>query len=123
MPIPAASSTTPPAPASSPWPRGRRGEPAADRAPAARDHAAVRGRAAFTAIGRGLCAVDAHGTTGYPHTQAARDAEQLEAALAALGRGERGRAIRLLARVGENGLARTLSEPAFATVLARNRGE
>ena len=42
--------------------------------------AATRSRA----IGRGLCAVDAHGTTTYPHTQAARDVERLEAALAAL---------------------------------------
>ena len=92
---------------------------------AARAHSRVRGRAAFTAIGRGLCAVDAHGTTGYPSAQAARDVAQLELGLAALrrgGRGDRGAAVRALARVGENLNARVLSEQAFALVLARNRG-
>jgi aminopeptidase YwaD len=95
------------------------GAPGAELVAAARDHAAVRGRQPFTAIGRGLCAVDAHGTTGYPHTQTARDAERLEAALAALGRDDRSAAIRHLARVGDNARARTLSEEAFG--IARER--
>ena len=102
---------------------GKLGEPGAELAAAARGHAGVRGRGAFTAIGRGLCAVDAHGATGYPHTQAARDVERLEAALAALRRDDRRTAIRTLARVGANTLARRLSEEAFGSVLARNRGD
>jgi hypothetical protein len=102
---------------------GKLGEPGAELAAAARGHARTRGRGAFTAIGRGLSAVDAHGATGYPHTQAARDVERLEAALAALRRDDRGGAIAQLARVGENGLARRLSEEAFGAVLARSRGD
>jgi hypothetical protein len=102
---------------------GKLGEPGAELAAAAREHATVRGRAAFTAIGRGLCAVDAHGTTGYPHVQAARDVERLEAGLAALARDDRRSALRELSRVGENAAARTLSEQAFAAVLERNSGE
>jgi hypothetical protein len=102
---------------------GRLGAAGAELAVAARAHAGVHGRAAFSAIGRGLCAVDAHGTTGYPHTQAARDVERLEAALTALRRDDRRSAIRQLARVGGNALARTLSEQALGTVLERNRAE
>jgi hypothetical protein len=90
---------------------------------AAAAHRGVRGRAAFTAIGRGLCAVDAHGTTTYPHVQAARDAEHLEAALAALARDDRRDAIRRLARVGGNAHARALSAEAFAIARERTRAE
>ena len=60
------------------------GDPGAALAAAADRHRGVRGRAAFTAIGRGLLAVDAHGTTTYPHAQAARDVDALERALVAL---------------------------------------
>jgi hypothetical protein len=101
----------------------RLGEPGAALAEAARAHAGVRGRAAFTPIGRGLCAVDAHGTTGYPSAQAARDVEQLERGLAALRAGDRGAASRALARVGQNVHARTLSQQAFAALQARDRAD
>jgi N-acetylated-alpha-linked acidic dipeptidase len=101
----------------------RLGASGAGLAEAARTHAAVRGRAAFTPLGRGLCAVDAHGGTGYPHVQAARDAALLEAALAALGRGDRRAAVRTLARVGANALARTLSQETFERSRERRRAE
>ncbi|MDX6562363.1 MAG: hypothetical protein QOD65_2177, partial [Gaiellales bacterium] len=90
------------------------GAPGEQLARAAAAHGAVRGRRAFTPLGRGLHGLDAHGTTTYPHTQAARDAERLEAALEALGRDDRRAAVRQLARVGDNALARTLTEPVFA---------
>src|SRR4051812_25857253 len=95
------------------------GAPGEQLAQAARRHAAVRGRRAFTPLGRGLHGLDSHGTTTYPHTQAARDVERLEAALEALGRDDRRTAIRQLSRVGDNALARTLSEEVFATRRAR----
>jgi Iap family predicted aminopeptidase len=78
-------------------------------APADRD-----GRADFTAVGRELVAIDAHGVLAYPHEQAARDAERLEAALAALRRDEPRAAAKELARVGANALAPRLSQAAFA---------
>ena len=81
----------------------------------------MRGRRAFTPLGRGLNGLDAHGTTTYPHTQAARDVERLEAALEALGRDDRRTAIRQLSRVGHNALARTLSEEVFAAQSERRR--
>ena len=78
-----------------------------------------RGRAAFTAIGRGLYGLDAQETAAYPHEQTARDVERLEEALA-LVRGERWRAAaRPLARVGLNRLCADLSEEAFARERAR----
>ena len=89
------------------------GDPGQALAAAAGAHGELRGRRAFTPVGRGLCAIDAHGATTYPHTQAARDVEHLEAAAASLAAGERGSAIRSLARVGDNALARVLSEEAF----------
>jgi hypothetical protein len=97
------------------------GEAGDDLAAAAKAHAAVRGRRAFTAIGRGLHGIDAHGTTTYPHTQAARDVERLQAGLAALERGDRRAAIRQLARIGDNGIARSLSEEAFGIRRERRR--
>ena len=92
-----------------------------DLAAAAAAHADVGGRRAFTAIGRGLHAIDAHGSTAYPHTQAARDIERLEAALTALARGDRREATRQLARVGDNAFARTLSREAFGIQRERRR--
>ena len=77
------------------------------------------GRAAFTSVGRALLAVDAHGALAYPHTQAAKDAEQLEAALAALGGGDRRGAAKALRDVGANALAPKLSQAAFAIHAAR----
>ena len=89
---------------------------AAARRPPAR-HASVRGRPAFTPLGRGLNGLDAHGTTTYPHAQAARDVERLEAALEALGRDDRRTAIRQLCarrpqRARADALRRGLRHPA-----------
>ena len=99
------------------------GDPGRALAAAAEAHGRRRGRRAFTAVGRGLCAIDAHGATTYPHIQAARDVAHLEAALAALAAGEQGSAIRKLARVGDNALARVLSEEAFRIQRERGRRE
>ena len=98
---------------------GAPGEQLARRPP--RGTRPCAGARAFTPLGRGLNGLDAHGTTTYPHTQAARDVERLEAALEALGRDDRRTAIRQLSRVGDNALARTLSEEVFAT--RSERGE
>lgn len=84
-------------------------------------HARATGRAAFTRVGREALAVTAAGATAHLHTQAQRDVEQLERAVAAHERGDRGATIRALARVGENVLARTLSEETFACRLARRQ--
>jgi hypothetical protein len=89
------------------------GSGGAGLAVAARAHAGLRGRRPFTAVGRGLHAVDAHGATTYPHAQAARDVARLEAALAALAAGDNRAATRELARVGDNALARVLSHEVF----------
>jgi hypothetical protein len=77
------------------------------------------GRAAFTALGRGLSGLDAHASEAYPHQQPARDVAGLEAALSALRAGKRGLAARRLAAVGMNGLCADLSEEAFARERAR----
>ena len=80
-----ASSTTPRGRASSPRVAGaRRARRRALARPPRRARRRARARARSRPIGRGLYGVDAHGTTTYPHTQAARDVERLEAALAAL---------------------------------------
>jgi hypothetical protein len=79
------------------------------------------GRAGFTAIGRGLVAIDAHGHLAYPHAQAERDAQQLEQALGALRAGDRRKAAKALTGVGANALAPRLSREAFARH-ARRRG-
>ena len=88
---------------------------------AARHHGKRRGRAAFSPVGRALLAVGAHGDAVYPHTQAARDAAQLDRALAALEAGELPATIRALEAVGANRLTRTLSQAPFARHLARRR--
>jgi Iap family predicted aminopeptidase len=72
------------------------------------------GRAAFTPIGRGLVAIDAHGVLAYPHKQSERDAERLEAALKALRAGDPRAAAKALTGVGANALAPRLSQAAFA---------
>src|SRR6185312_5674892 len=56
---------------------------------AARRHAAASGRRAFTAVGRGLLALDANDSSAYPFQQAARDLTALKAAQAALAKGDK----------------------------------
>ena len=80
----------------------------------------MHGRAAFTALGRGLSGLDAHASEAYPHEQPAQDVAGLDAALAALREGKRGLAARRLAAVGMNALCADLSEEAFARELARH---
>lgn len=101
----------------------RLGAAGAPLAAAAATHRGARGRAAFTGVGRGLHAVAADGATGLPHDQAAIDVAALEAGLAALADGNRRAAIRRLAAVGDNALARHLSREAFAARGARRRRE
>jgi hypothetical protein len=79
----------------------------------------ARGRAPFTATGRALHALDAHGQAVYPHEQTARDLRELGHALTALADGDRRRAARHVARVGDNSLARSLSRAALARRRAR----
>ncbi len=88
-------------------------------ASAARRRGAVRGRRPFTASGRGLHAVDAHGDVAYPHAQAAADAAGLDTALLALEEGDERAAIKALEQVGANRLTRIVSAAAFATCEAR----
>jgi hypothetical protein len=83
-------------------------------AAAAKTRVGASGRPAFTRVGRELLAVDAHGALAYPHAQAAKDAEGLQAALTALHKGERRGAAKALRRVGANALAPKLSKAAFA---------
>src|SRR5437588_7599250 len=78
----------------------------------------MRGRAAFTAIGRGLYGLDARETAAYPHEQTARDVSELEAALPLLREEHWAATARRLARVGLNRFCADLSEEAFA----RERG-
>jgi len=90
------------------------GVPTAGLEQAAQLHAGRRGRSAFTRVGRELCAVDSQMTTCYPHTQSARDLEQLQAALDALAADKPRRAARHLCRVGDNTVAPSLSREANA---------
>jgi Iap family predicted aminopeptidase len=73
----------------------------------------VRGRARFTAIGRGLHGLDAREAAKYPHEQTAADIANLERGLAELGRGDHRAAARTLGRVGLNWLCADLSHEAF----------
>ncbi len=82
----------------------------------------VRGREAFTAIGRGLHGLDASGSAAYPHVQALNDVAALEHAVAALRAGRRAAAARHAARVGLNRLCADLSAEAFALELERSGG-
>jgi len=79
----------------------------------------MHGRAAFTALGRGLYGLDAAEREAYPHVQPAKDVESLEAGLAALRAGKRPAAARKLAAVGMNDACADLSEEAFACEHAR----
>ena len=79
----------------------------------------ARGRAAFTAVGRGFCGLDAQETAAYPHEQTARDVERLEEAVALVREGRWRAAARPLARVGLNRLCADLSAEAFRRERAR----
>jgi hypothetical protein len=83
-------------------------------AAAAKTRVGASGRPAFTRVGRELLAVDAHGALAYPHAQAAKDADGLQAALTALHKGDRRGAAKALRGVGANALAPRLSHAAFA---------
>ena len=109
------SSTTARAPTT--WRPPRRSSAAPDGkrlAAAAKARAGASGRPGFTRTGRELLAVDAHGALAYPHAQAAKDAEALQAALTALHKGDRRGAAKALRGVGANALAPKLSQAAFA---------
>ncbi len=54
-------------------------------AAAARQHAAARGRTAFTQIGTSQFALDAHGQVCHPHRQSLLDLREIELAIAVLG--------------------------------------
>ena len=95
------------------------GVPTAALERAAAGHAKRRGRAAWTTIGRELCASNAGGDTCYPHTQLAHDLKHLTAARTALAAGESRRAARQLAKVGANFAAPYMSRDAFARHHAR----
>jgi hypothetical protein len=88
---------------------------------AAERHGEAKGRNAFTRIGRKLLALDAMGSPSYPHEQAARDLAGLEAGLAAFRLDDHKTAAEQLARVGDNALARRLSEQAFGLQRARRQ--
>jgi Iap family predicted aminopeptidase len=78
-----------------------------------------RGRAAFTAVGRGVHGLDASGGASYPHVQAANDVRRLEDALAAFRAGRFEEAASALAASGLNALCSDLSREAFARERAR----
>ena len=86
---------------------------------AAGRHAGARGRPAFTAVGRGLLAVDAHGATGLRHEQALADVRALERAVAALDAGDTAGAAGELEGVGHHRLHGHLSREAFETYVGR----
>jgi hypothetical protein len=88
---------------------------------AAERHRTAQGRSAFTRVGRKLLALDANGTTCYPHQQAARDLAALERGLASMLEGDRAAAARHLAGVGDNALARRLSAEAYAIQRGRKQ--
>ena len=90
------------------------GVPTKDLEQAAAKHAKQRGRAAFTRVGRELCAVDADGDTCYPHTQTAKDLKNLTAAQAALAADKPRRAAQLLIRVGDNSPAPYVGREVYA---------
>jgi Iap family predicted aminopeptidase len=79
----------------------------------------LRGREAFTAVGRGLHGLDAWERAAYPHVQTAADVERLERALPLLHGGRWANAADELAGVGVNRLAADLSQEAFARERAR----
>ncbi|MGI9005931.1 MAG: M28 family peptidase [Streptosporangiaceae bacterium] len=88
---------------------------------AANRHRQVRGRRAFTRIGRGLVALDARSRCKYPHEQAAADVTAIRGALDALTVDDAAGAARQLRKVGDLHLFAYLSESAFAEYSRRGR--
>lgn len=94
-------------------------------AAAAERHASARGRGAFSAVGRGLLALDAHLSPRYPHHQTLVDLRALDAALAALATDDPAThdlaaAARALRGVGGHALFGYLSHEALAAHHARS---
>lgn len=79
-------------------------------AAAAEERRTARGRRAFAAAAASVFALDAHGASGTPEAQIARDLAALDAALTALQVDDRRAAARALSRVGSHGLFPYLSE-------------
>lgn len=88
---------------------------------AAERHRELRGRRAFTRIGRGLIALDAQSRCRYPHEQAAADVTAIRDALDALKADEAAKAARHLRKVGDLRLFPYLSQAAFAAYSRRGR--
>ena len=97
------------------------GPAGAELGAAAERHRRVRGRRAFTRIGRGLIALDGRSRAAYPHEQAAADVTAIQGALDALAAGDRARAARQLRKAGDHHLFAYLSEPALAAYSRRGR--
>jgi Peptidase family M28 len=84
-------------------------------AEAASGHHLVRGRQAFTNMGRNLLALDARMGASYPHAQALKDLAALDVAVAALDDDRVGDAARAVDKVGSHGSFRYLSDEALRT--------
>jgi hypothetical protein len=82
----------------------------------------LRGRKAFTSLGRGLHGLDAWERAAYPHVQTANDVDRLERALPLLREERWAEAADGLAGVGLNRLAADLSREAFRRERARVPG-
>jgi Iap family predicted aminopeptidase len=76
--------------------------------------AQARGRARFTAVGRGLHGLDAREAARYPHEQTASDLRWLTAGLVQVRAGKTRDSARAIARVGLNWLCSDLGRKAFA---------
>jgi hypothetical protein len=77
-------------------------------------------RAAFATVARAVEAIHARDKQSTLHLQALRDVESLDAALAALDRGEAGAAARAASRSGRNALARHVGRDVFRLDAARH---
>ncbi len=84
-------------------------------AEAASRHHLVRGRRAFTDTGRSLLALDARMGASYPHTQALKNLEALDVAVAALDDNRVADAARAVSKVGSHAFFRYLSDQALQT--------
>lgn len=86
---------------------------------AAAQHQQAHGRGAFTAVGQGQFALDAHSEACLPHEQAQRDVRAITRAMAAYDGGNPRGAARALRQVGSHHLHPYLGETAFAAHTAR----